>query len=211
MEKNALDGISYDTLYYDVETITNLGLVANKVNSQLGLGTIDSLETDGVATFDYWAKVLDLNASDEGYQVRHIDVKKGVETLLTDPASFGTVISSNMLGDIFTDLAAAVVGKSLGLMPSSAVNAEGFGIYEQIAGSAPDIAGKGIANPIAEIRSAAMMIEDFGDKEGAKMVHQAIDKALKTARTPDIMEPGYKQVSTKEMGDLIVQYIKEET
>ena len=114
-----------------------------------------------------------------------------------------------MIGDIYTDVAAAVVGKSLGLMPSSAVNADGFGIYEQIAGSAPDIAGKGIVNPIAEIRSAAMMLEDFGYKKDAKLINDSITKALHAARTPDIMEEGYKQVSTSEMGDLICHYIKE--
>ncbi|TKJ17012.1 hypothetical protein CEE44_00560 [Candidatus Woesearchaeota archaeon B3_Woes] len=208
-KRSSGDEVSFDTLHYDSKTVNDLGSVANRVNSQLGLETIDSLEIDGVPTFGYWAKVLDQNASKEGYRLRHMNVKESVETLLTDPASLGTVIASNMMGDIYTDLAAAVVGKSLGIMPSSAVNAEGFGIYEQIAGSAPDIAGKGIANPIAEIRSAAMMLEDLGDKEGAQMVYTAIDKALKTARTQDIMEPGYKQVSTKEMGDLIVQYVRE--
>jgi len=209
-ERSSSDEVSFDTLHYNSKTIKDLGSVANRVNSRLGLETIDSLEIDSVPTFDYWAKTLDQNASDENYQIRHMNIKKGVETLLTDPASLGTVIASNMMGDIYTDLAAAVVGKSLGIMPSSAVNADGFGIYEQIAGSAPDIAGKGIANPIAEIRSAAMMLEDLGDQEGAKIIYTAINKALKIARTQDIMEHGYKQVSTKDMGNLIVKFIEEE-
>ncbi|MCK4521260.1 MAG: hypothetical protein KAU20_01710 [Nanoarchaeota archaeon] len=208
-ERHSGKEFAYDTLSYDKTTINDLASVAHSVNSRLGLETIDSLEIDGVPTFGYWANVLDQHAAENGYEVRHMNVRQSVERLLTNPASLGTVIASNMMGDIYTDLAAVVVGKSLGIMPSSAVNAEGFGIYEQIAGSAPDIAGKGIANPIAEIRSAAMMLEDWGDKEGAQMVYTAIDKALKTARTQDIIEPGYKQVSTKEMGDLIVQYIKE--
>ncbi|MBW2977369.1 hypothetical protein KY331_00845 [Candidatus Woesearchaeota archaeon] len=200
---------AYDTMDYDRPTIEDLASVANRVNSQLGLDTIDSLEIDGVPTFKFWATVLNDDAERKGYNVRHLNVKEGVETLLTDPASLGTVIASNMMGDIYTDLAAAVVGKSLGIMPSSAVNSDGFGIYEQIAGSAPDIAGKNEANPIAEIRSAAMMLEDFGDKEGAQMIYKAIGKAIGKARTPDIWEQGYAKVSTQEMGDLIVQYIKE--
>lgn len=207
-ERKVTDEIAYDTFTYDRKTIENLATVANNVNSQLGLDSIVSLEIKEIPTFDFWAKVLDEHAKENNYKLRHMGVKEGVETLLTDPASLGTVIASNMIGDIYTDLAAAVVGKSLGLMPSSAVNADGFGIYEQIAGTAPDIAGKNIANPIAEIRSAAMMLEDFGDKKGAKMIYDAIDKALNTARTRDIFEPGYMEVSTTGMGTLIANNIK---
>lgn len=201
--------VSFDTLHYNRKTVEDLASVADRVNSQSGLDTIDSLEIDGVQTFDYWGKILDQHSADNGYNVRHMNVRESVERLLTNPSSLGTVIASNMMGDIYTDLAAAVVGKSLGIMPSSAVNADGFGIYEQIAGSAPDIAGKGIANPIAEIRSTAMMVEDFGDKEGAQIIYNAIDRALKHVRTPDIMEPGYDQVTTKQMGDIISQYVME--
>lgn len=208
-ERDVTPEFAFDTLHYDKKTIEDLATVANRVNNQLGTEYVDSLEVAGVPTFKYWAEVLDNHSDENGYNLRHFNVKDGVRTLLTNPIMLGTVIASNMMGDIYTDLAAAVVGKSLGIMPSSAVNADGFGIYEQIAGSAPDIAGKGIANPIAEIRSAAMMLEDFGHKEDAKLINDSITKALHVARTPDIMEKGYKQVSTSEMGDLICQYIKE--
>jgi len=200
---------AFDTMTYDTKTIRDIAKVARRVNAQQGLDRVDSLVVNGIPTFNFWKDVLDRDAEELGYNLRHLGIREGVETLLTDPYSLGTLITSNMMGDIYTDLAAAVVGKSLGIMPSSAVNAEGFGIYEQIAGSAPDIAGKGIANPIAEIRSAAMMLEDFGDKKGADMVYDAVDKALHVARTPDIWEEGYKKVNTKQMGDLICQYIKE--
>lgn len=200
---------AYDTLSYDETTLQNLAKIARKENSRLDLPTIDSLEVNGIPTFKFWADTLDYDAIQNNYSIRHLDIREGVETLLTDPASLGTVISSNMMGDIFTDLAAAVaVGKSLGLMPSSAVNADGFGIYEQISGTAPDIAGKNEANPIAEIRSAAMMLEDFGDREGAQIIYRAIENALKVARTKDIMEPAFTQVSTTEMGSLIAENIK---
>ncbi len=208
-ERKATSDFAYDTLYYDKKTIKDLAAVARKVGSQLGLETVDSLEIRGVPTFAYWAEVMDEDAEEYGYSVRHLDVKDGVGALLTDPSSLGVVAASNMMGDVYTDLAAAVAGKSLGLMPSSAVNADGFGIYEQIAGTAPDIAGRNIANPIAEIRSAAMMLEDFGDKEGADMIYDAITRALKVARTQDIWEKGYGRVSTQDMGDLIVRYIRE--
>ena len=207
-ERKVADEFAYDTLYYDEKTIKNLAAVARKVGSQLGIETVDSLEIRGVPTFDYWAGVIDEDAEVNGYSVRHLDVKDGVGALLTDPSSLNVVIASNMMGDVYTDLAAAVAGKSLGLMPSSAVNADGFGIYEQIAGTAPDIAGKNVANPIAEIRSAAMMLEDFGDGVGASMINDDITKVLKVARTGDIMEDGYRQVSTQEMGDLIIENIR---
>ena len=201
---------AFDTFHYGAETIEDLASVANRLNSRLGLSTVDSLEVDGIPTFDYWAKVLEDDAKAKGYSLRHMKLREGVEMLLGDPAQLGTIVATNMMGDLYTDLAAAVVGKSLGMMPSSAVNADGFGIYEQIAGSAPDIAGKGLANPIAEIRSAAMMLEDLGDPEAAQLVESAIQKAISTARTADIWEEGMRSVSTSQMGELIRSCIEEE-
>lgn len=199
---------AYDTLHYDEKTIKNLAAVARRANEKLGLDTIDSLEIDGIPTYEYWAQVIDTDADEHSYRVRHKNIREGVTDLLTDPASLGTLLATNMIGDVYTDLAAAVAGKSLGMFPSSAENADGFGIYEQIAGTAPDIAGKGIANPIAEIRSAAMMLENFGDREGAQMIYNAITKAIHEVRTPDIMEQGFRLVDTKGMTDCIKYHIK---
>ncbi len=200
---------AFDTLHYDRPTLENLATVAQRVNKQQGFSKIDSLVVQGIPTFEFWKDVLNTHARENQYNLIHSNIKEGVERLLTDPASLGTVIASNMMGDIYTDLSAAVIGKSLGIMPSSAVNSDGFGIYEQIAGSAPDIAGTNTANPIAEIRSAAMMLEDLGYKESAQKVYSAIDKALKVVRTNDIMEPGYRQVSTTQMGKTIRDFIRE--
>jgi 3-isopropylmalate dehydrogenase len=199
----------YDTMEYDAKTIQDLATVARRVNSQLGLDTIDSLEIERIPTFDFWAKVLDDDAGQNGYRLRHYEQRDGVKELMTNPYLLGTLIATNMIGDIYTDLGGAVVGKSLGVLPSSETNADGFGNYQQIAGSAPAIAAKNIANPIAEIRSAAMMLEDFGDVESAKLVNDAVTAALHKVRTEDIWEEGYQKVSTTEMGDFIVQYIKE--
>lgn len=210
-ERMSTHEVAFDTLTYDRKTLENLASVAQKENEKLGLPCVHSLVIEGVETFDYWKQVLDEHAKENGYEIKHLGIKEGVEMLLTNPLALGTIIASNMIGDIYTDLAAAVVGKSLGIMPSSAVNSDGFGIYEQIAGSAPDIAGQNKANPIAEIRSAAMMLEDFGDKDGAKRIYDAIEKVIKKYRTQDIMEEGYIQVSTTEMGDLIAKYIKGKT
>ena len=201
--------VAYDTLTYDKKTLENLASVAQKENEKLGLPCVHSLVIDGVKTFDYWRKILDDHAEKNGYKIKHLGIREGVEMLLTNPLALGTIVASNMMGDIYTDLAAAVVGKSLGIMPSSAVNSDGFGIYEQIAGSAPDIAGQNKANPIAEIRSAAMMLEDFGDDVGAAMINDSIGEVIKKYRTQDIMEDGYTAVSTMEMGDLIVENLVE--
>ncbi|MBN2112398.1 hypothetical protein JW707_04855, partial [Candidatus Woesearchaeota archaeon] len=199
----------YDTMEYDAKTVRDLAAVARKVNAQLGLSTIDSLEIAGVPTFDFWGRILDEDAAENRYNLKHYKQQDGVAELMTNPYMLGTLIASNMSGDIFTDLAAAVGGKTLGMFPSSEINADGFGNYQQIAGSAPSLAGKNIANPIAEIRSAAMMLEDFGYADAAKMVNDAVTAALHKVRTADIWEEGYQKVSTSEMGDFIVQYIKE--
>jgi|GEM_PF-991303 len=200
----------YDTNFYDRKTIEDLAIVARRAGKQLfGKEDLDSLEIDSIPTYAFWGKVLDEDSKARGYNLRHNNIRQSVARLLTDPASLNTVVACNMVGDIKSDLAGAVVGKSLGLLPSSSENADGFGIYEQIAGTAPDIAGQNIANPIAQIRSCAMLIENLGDREGAQIINRAITKALGVVRTKDIWEPGYRLVSTSGMGDAICHYIKE--
>ena len=192
----------YDTMEYDRKTIEAIAKMAKEDSARLKSGSIDSLEIEEVPSFDFWARVLSEHSKKHGYTLRHYDVKGAVEQLLTNPSSFGTLIASNMMGDIFTDLAAAVVGKSLGMMASSEVNEENFGNYQQIAGSAP---GRKEPNPIAEIRSAAMMLEDFGYPEAAQRIYGGIRRVLSVARTEDIHEPGYKLVGTREMTDRIIE------
>lgn len=202
--------LAYDTCEYDKKTIEYVAAFGRKINAELGINGLDSLEVAGIPTFDFWARVLDADSLRYGYALRHFTVEEAVNRLLKDPASFRTFLGSNMIGDVFTDFVAAVaVGKSLGVMPSSEVNLDGFGDYQQLAGSAPDIAGQGIANPMGQILSGAMALWDVGDRRGAKIVRQAVDDVVKFARTKDIWEPNYKLVGTREFGDLVVERMYE--
>ena len=128
--------------------------------------------------------------------------------LVKNPAQFDVVLTSNIFGDILSDEAAQITG-SIGMLASSSLGATKRGLYEPIHGSAPDIAGKDLANPIATILSAAMMLRDSFDlTEEAKAVEDAVNKVLDEGyRTADIMSEGMKQVKGSEMTKLIVERI----
>lgn len=125
--------------------------------------------------------------------------------LVKAPAQFDVILTSNLFGDILSDLAAAFPG-SLGLTPSASLSPSGLGLYEPSGGSAPDIAGKGIANPIAQILSLAMMLRhSFNYNQAASAIEAAVSRALASGiRTRDIATPDESPVSTSELGDAIV-------
>ena len=129
--------------------------------------------------------------------------------LVRDPKQFDVILTENMFGDILSDEASMVAG-SIGMLSSASLNETKFGLYAPSHGSAPDIAGKNIANPIATVLSAAMMLRyslDL-DKE-AEAVENAVQKILKDGyRTVDIMSEGCTRVSTSEMGDLLVKALE---
>lgn len=138
--------------------------------------------------------------------LEHMLVDNCAMQLVRDPKQFDVILTENMFGDILSDEASMVAG-SIGMLSSASLNETKFGLYEPSHGSAPDIAGKNIANPIATVLSAAMMLRyslDL-DKE-AEAVENAVQKILKDGyRTVDIMSEGCKKVSTSEMGDLLVK------
>ena len=140
--------------------------------------------------------------------LEHMLVDNCAMQLVHNPGQFDVILTENMFGDILSDEASMVTG-SIGMLSSASLNETKFGLYEPSHGSAPDIAGKGIANPLATILSAAMMLRyslDL-DKE-ADAVEAAVQKVLTEGyRTVDIMAAGMKQVGTKEMGDLIAERI----
>jgi 3-isopropylmalate dehydrogenase len=129
--------------------------------------------------------------------------------LVKSPVQFDVIVASNLFGDILSDLAAALPG-SLGLTPSASLSSTGFGLYEPSGGSAPDIAGKGVANPIAQILSASMLLRfSFGYNKEADSIDAAVTQALQDGyRTGDIAKAGALVVSTKEMGQAIVERIR---
>ena len=138
-------------------------------------------------------------------ELDHMYVDNAAMQLVRDPARFDVILTENMFGDILSDEASQITG-SIGMLPSASLGASGAGLYEPIHGSAPDIAGKGIANPVATILSAAMLLRHaFGLSGEADAVEQAVANVLAQGlRTPDIAAPGGAQtVSTSELGDAI--------
>ncbi len=135
----------------------------------------------------------------------HMYVDNAAMQLVRAPKQFDVIVTTNMFGDILSDCAAMLTG-SIGMLPSASLNAEGKGMYEPIHGSAPDIAGKGIANPLATILSAAMMLRyTFNESAAADRIEQAVNDALDAnVRTADIYSEGTQKVSTAQMGDAVV-------
>lgn len=156
-----------------------------------------------------WRKVTEEVAEDyPEVTLEHMLVDNCAMQLVKDPSQFDVVLTENMFGDILSDEASMVTG-SIGMLASASLNETKFGLYEPSGGSAPDIAGKGIANPIATILSAAMMLRySFDLDKEAEVIENAVSKVLQDGyRTIDIMSEGMKQIGTAEMGDRICSYI----
>ena len=156
-----------------------------------------------------WRKVVEEVAADyPEVMLEHMLVDNCAMQLVKDPAQFDVILTENMFGDILSDEASMVTG-SIGMLASASLNETKFGLYEPSGGSAPDIAGKGIANPIATILSAAMMLRySFDLDEEAAAIESAVSNVLKEGyRTIDIMSEGMTQIGTKKMGDKICSHI----
>lgn len=156
-----------------------------------------------------WRDVVTrVGASYPDVKLSHGYVDSTAMALVSKPASFDVIVTENMFGDILSDQAGAVVG-SLGLLPSASVGGK-VGLYEPIHGSAPDIAGQGIANPLGTILSAAMLLRhSFQLEEEAASIETAVKQVLAAGhRTRDLAEKGAASVSTEQMGDLVVQYLR---
>ena len=157
-----------------------------------------------------WRKVVEEVAKDyPEVAVENMLVDNCAMQLVKDPKQFDVILTENMFGDILSDEASMVTG-SIGMLASASLNETKFGLYEPSGGSAPDIAGKGIANPIATILSAAMMLRfSFDLDKEANAIEAAVAKVLKDGyRTIDIMSEGKTQIGTEEMGDLISENIR---
>ncbi|WP_022670320.1 3-isopropylmalate dehydrogenase [Hippea alviniae] len=157
-----------------------------------------------------WRDVVEKVAKDyPDVEYNHLLVDNAAMQLVRDPKQFDVIVTGNIFGDILSDEASMLTG-SIGMLPSASIGGE-VGMFEPIHGSAPDIAGLGIANPIAQIESAAMMLK-YGfklDKE-AEAIEKAVDMILKMGyRTPDIYSEGTRKVNTQQMGDLIAKAVGE--
>jgi len=156
-----------------------------------------------------WREVVNRVAKDfPGIELSHMYVDSAAMALVSRPSSFDVILTENMFGDILSDQAGAVVG-SLGLLPSASLGGR-VGLYEPIHGSAPDIAGKGIANPLGAILSGAMMLRhSFGLEQEAVSIESAAREVLAQGhRTRDLAGKGQSSVSTSEMGAMVTRHIR---
>jgi 3-isopropylmalate dehydrogenase len=156
-----------------------------------------------------WRKIVNEVAAEyPEVTLEHALVDSTAMQLVRDPAQFDVMVTENMFGDILSDEAAMVTG-SIGMLPSASLNETKFGLYEPSGGSAPDIAGKNLANPLAAILSASMMLRySFDMTEEADAVENAVSRVLEAGyRTGDIMSEGCTRVSCSEMGDLVAERV----
>ena len=139
-------------------------------------------------------------------ELSHMLVDNAAMQLVRAPKQFDVVVTGNIFGDILSDEAAMLTG-SIGMLPSASLNESNMGLYEPCHGSAPDIAGKNMANPLATILSVAMMLRyTFANEEAAQRIETAVKKVLAQGyRTVDIHEPGMQKLGTREMGDAVLK------
>ena len=157
-------------------------------------------------TFQFWKDVVTEVGKDyPDVELDHMYVDNAAMQLVKAPKKFDVVVTGNMFGDILSDEAAMLTG-SIGMLPSASLNASNQGLYEPSHGSAPDIAGKGVANPLAPILSAAMMLRfSLNQAEAADRIESAVKVVLASGlRTGDIWSEGTRKVGTIEMGDAVV-------
>jgi 3-isopropylmalate dehydrogenase len=197
---------AFDTMRYarpEIERIARVAFEAARKRSR----KVTSVDKANVLeTFQFWKDVVtEVHAGYTDVQLEHMYVDNAAMQLVRLPTSFDVIVTGNMFGDILSDEAAMLTG-SIGMLPSASLNEAGQGLYEPSHGSAPDIAGRGVANPLATILSAAMMLRySLGRAEQAGRVEAAVKTVLAQGlRTADIAAGGARAVGTKEMGDAVV-------
>ncbi|MFZ7316369.1 3-isopropylmalate dehydrogenase [Avibacterium avium] len=199
---------AYDTEIYHRYEIERIAKVAFETAMKRTKHVTSVDKANVLISSTLWRDVMEEVAKDyPEVRLDHIYIDNATMQLIKQPEFFDVLLCSNIFGDIISDECAMITG-SMGMLPSASLNEQGFGLYEPAGGSAPDIAGKGIANPIAQILSAAMMLRySFDLNEAATAIESAVKKVLENGyRTADLADES-TPVSTEEMGDLIVAEI----
>jgi 3-isopropylmalate dehydrogenase len=202
--KGAREG--FDTMHYSEPEVIRIGKVAFEAARKRSKKVCSVDKANVLETSQLWRDVMTALAADyPDVELSHMYVDNAAMQLVKAPKAFDVVVTGNLFGDILSDEAAMLTG-SIGMLPSASLDKNNKGLYEPSHGSAPDIAGKGIANPLATILSAAMMLRySLGMTAEADRIEKAVQKVLQQGlRTADIFTEGTQRVSTVQMGDAVV-------
>jgi len=196
----------FDTMLYSESEIRRIARVAFDAARKRSKRVCSVDKANVLETSQLWREVL--TAEGKAYpdvELSHMYVDNCAMQLVRNPKQFDVIVTGNMFGDILSDEASMLTG-SIGMLPSASLDSRGKGLYEPIHGTAPDIAGKGLANPLATILSAAMMLRySLAQTQAAERVEKAVTKVLQAGlRTADIHTPGTRKVGSAEMGDAVV-------
>jgi 3-isopropylmalate dehydrogenase len=196
----------FDTMLYAESEIRRIARVAFEAARKRSKRVCSVDKANVLETSQLWRDVVSAEAKEFGdIELTHMYVDNCAMQLVRNPKQFDVIVTGNMFGDILSDEASMLTG-SIGMLPSASLDSRGKGLYEPIHGTAPDIAGKGLANPLATILSAAMMLRySLGQPQAAERVEKAVTKVLQAGlRTADIHTPGTRKVGSAEMGDAVV-------
>ena len=201
----------YNTYVYSESEIRRIGKVAFEAAQKRG-GKLCSVDKANVLEVTVlWREIMDDMAKDyPDVELSHMYVDNAAMQLVRAPKQFDVVVTGNMFGDILSDAAAMLTG-SIGMLPSASLDVNNKGMYEPCHGSAPDIAGQGIANPLATILSVAMMLRySLNQNSAAELIEQAVSNVLDQGlRTADIVSEGATKVSTIQMGDAVIKALSD--
>lgn len=206
-EKKSGEDFGADEMKYTRPEVERIARVAFETAKKRKGKLLNVDKSNVLVTSQFWRKVVEEIHQNEFPEIEldHLYIDNTTMQVLVRPQEFDVIVTGNMFGDILSDESAQISG-SIGMLASASMNAENFGLFEPMGGSAPDIAGQGVANPIAQIRCVSMMLGlGFGLKEEQKSIDDAILAVLEDGfRTGDIYTEGMKQVGTEEMGEAIV-------
>ncbi|SFU28799.1 3-isopropylmalate dehydrogenase [Paenacidovorax caeni] len=198
---------AFDTMRYSRPEIERIARVAFEAARKRGKKVTSVDKANVLETFQFWKDVVtEVHKDYQDVELEHMYVDNAAMQLVKKPKAFDVIVTGNMFGDILSDEASMLTG-SIGMLPSASLNDKKQGLYEPSHGSAPDIAGKGVANPLATILSAAMMLRfSLNQGEAAARIEAAVQKVLAQGlRTPDIYSEGTTKVGTAQMGDAVVK------
>jgi 3-isopropylmalate dehydrogenase len=198
---------AFDTMRYSKPEIERIAHVAFQAARKRNKKVTSVDKANVLETFQFWKDVVtEVHTQYPDVELQHMYVDNAAMQLVKAPKAFDVVVTGNMFGDILSDEASMLTG-SIGMLPSASLNTKNQGLYEPSHGSAPDIAGQGVANPLATILSAAMMLRfSLNQAEAADRIEAAVQKVLAQGlRTPDIYSEGTTKVGTAQMGDAVVK------